>query len=102
MGIPGGDGSYMPCVAYHLGEDGVLRIVCYGAVARQAVDTHAPLGGTMGGTAGGEGRRGDWRYEKRDDRYQAIVPCHVWWTRRGSNPRPSACKAAAPPIELLA
>ena len=24
------------------------------------------------------------------------------WTRRGSNPRPSACKAAAPPIELLA
>lgn len=49
-----------------------------------------------------EAGRGDWRYEKRGDRYQAIVPCHMWWTRRGSNPRPSACKAAAPPIELLA
>lgn len=62
---------------------------------------HGPSDGTRGGTASGE-RRGDGRYEKRDDRYQAIVPCHIWWTRRGSNPRPSACKAAAPATELLA
>ena len=52
----------------------MLRIVCDGAVLRQAVGTHGSLGGTRDGTAGGKGRRGDGRYEKRDDRYQAIVP----------------------------
>lgn len=67
-----------------------------------ASSRHAPPGGTMGDTAGGDGRRGDWQYEKRGDRHQAIVPCHIWWTRRDSNPRPSACKAAAPATELLA
>lgn len=33
---------------------------------------------------------------------EAIVPCHMWWTKRGSNPRPPACKAVALATELLA
>lgn len=67
-----------------------------------ASSRHAPPGGTMGDTAGGDGRRGDWRYEKRGDRYQAIVPCHTWWTMRDFNPRPSNCKSAALATELMA
>lgn len=66
-----------------------------------ASSRHATLGGTRDGTASGE-RRCDGRYEKRDDRHQAIAPCHMWWTMRGSNPRPSNCKSAALATELMA
>lgn len=39
IGISGGDGIYLPCGSYHLGEDGAFRIVCGGAASRKAVGT---------------------------------------------------------------
>lgn len=103
MGIPGGDGIYLPCGSYHLGEDGVLRIMCDRTISRQAIGTHVPLCGTRGGTAGGEGRGEAMGGTKNGTTaIEAIVPCHMWWTMRGSNPRPSNCKSAALATELMA
>lgn len=49
----------------------------------------------------GEARR--WAVRKTGRPLSSNRPAgNTGWTRRGSNPRPSACKAAAPPIELLA
>ena len=80
--------------------DGLSHIVCGGLVSRQAVGTvrlatrgaarQAGRGEAMGGTKNGT------------TAIEAIVPCHVWWTTRGSNPRPPACKAVALATELVA
>lgn len=65
---------------------------------------HGPPGGTGGGdTAGGEEATGRLAVRKTGRPLSSNRPAgNTRWTRRGSNPRPSACKAAAPPIELLA
>lgn len=81
--------------------DGLSRIVCGGTVSRQAVGTVRPAAREAARQAGrGDGEIGGTK--NGTTAIEAIVPCHMWWTMRGSNPRPSNCKSAALATELMA
>ena len=78
MGIPGVDGIYLPCGSYHLGDDGVFRIVFDGAVFRQAVGTvRFAARGAARGAGRGEARRWAVRKTGRPPLSNRPVSCMV-------------------------
>lgn len=94
--------DYSPCGLCHLVGDGRIGSYRRRQSRLEQANGGGPPGGTRSGAAGGE-RDGEMDDTKNGaTAIEAIVPCHMWWTKRGSNPRPPACKAVALATELLA